>query len=155
MVECTWWRGGWDLWWVGVADRGGEGQGLGGTHIGTHSPHLYAPGLSPLTKGMKEREAGKWVTDICFHACAFTIKWDGPLADWYWSCRELHWRVGPSTRLCPNLRICSSSCLHNEVKWSEEMLGWPWPKHRTPDVSSTALAWATARACSRPRSVKL
>lgn len=52
---------------------------------------------------------------VCFHTYALTIKWEGPVADCYWSCRRWQRRVGPSNRLCLNLRICSSSCLHNEV----------------------------------------
>lgn len=97
---------------MGVAERGGEGQGLGGTHINISSIDTHP------TKGMR---GGGWgvsggMTDICFHAYAYTIKWEGPVADWYRPCREWQRQVGPSNRLCPNLRICSSSCLHNEVK---------------------------------------
>lgn len=142
------WRVGSVMGGCGRKGRWGAGCGGGGTHINTGFIYRQPPPPTPN----QENEGGGGVKDICFHAYSYTIKWEGPEADWYWSCREWQQRVGPSNRLCPNLRICSSSCLHNEVKWSEEMLGRPRPKHGTPDVLLTDLA--RARDDSGPRSVK-
>lgn len=116
----------------GMGGWGREGKVRG--RVGANRGFVYIP---PLT--------------ICFHAYAFTSKWEGPVADYYWSCRQWQRQAGLRNRLCLNLRICSSSCLHNEVKWSEEMLGWPWPKRSTPDVLLTVLAWV----CPGPQHCKL
>lgn len=146
MVECTWWCGGCDLWWVGVENREVRGRVWGHTH--KHRLNLKrTPHHDHLNKTMKSGRMVGWQTFVVMHSLA-CFKWDGLVADWNWSCREWHL----SNRLCPNLRICSSSCLHNEVKWSEEMHGWPWQKQSTPDVPLTNLAWA--RANSEPLGVK-
>lgn len=95
-------------------DRGGERQEWGGTHINTGLVYRQMPPPPTLPTPQQENEerVSGGVTDICFHAYSCALKWEGLVADWNWSCRE--WQ--PSNRLCPNLRICSSSCLHNEVK---------------------------------------
>lgn len=119
------------------------GAGFGGTFINRGLIYRH-PASPPQLREWREMEGqGGWQTFVSMHMLT-QFKWERPVADRYWSCRHWQWRVGPSHRLCPNLRICSSSCLHNEVKWSEEMLGWPWPKHSTPDVPLTDLAWARA-----------
>lgn len=68
MVECTWWSRGWELWWVGVTEGGGEAQGLGHTH--KHKLQLQLP-----PNPWREMNRGKgWGAfgDICFHAYTLT-----------------------------------------------------------------------------------
>ena len=126
----------------GCGREGRGGAGFMGTFINTGL--IYRHPASPRQLREWRQIGGGGVTDICFHAYAYTIKRERPLADRYWSGRQWQRWAGPPNWLCPNLRICSSSCLHNEVKWSKQMLGWPRPKHSTPDAPLTDSLWAGA-----------
>lgn len=113
-VECTWWKGKWELERVGVD--------VGGGRIGGVRPVLLS---SSLFLSLRCGRRGG-VTDICFgniftHWLALLDEGlVGVLCVWGPAGAAV---VGGSVK---TQKICSNSRFHNGVKWSEEMSAWPW-----------------------------